>query len=187
MLKAIDYLGNIVSVLVDHFTNFLICITGDHAYTHKGMAYSVTNFDSALGAGSATKLTLLTPESNFIHLRLPTVSTSGDKVTVDLYEGSSGNSGGTPATPTNRNRNSSNTSACTIKTGVTVSTNGTLIDKFYVGGGTGVGSFRSGSESGDVDEIVLKSNTLYTVVVTNGSPSENNILTKLKWYEETNG
>jgi hypothetical protein len=59
-----------------------------------------------------------------------------------------------------------------------------LIDRQYIGGGTSVGGSSSGGALGQENEIVLKQNTLYTLLITNGSGSVNNILVVLKWYEE---
>lgn len=189
MMKALNALGVLVSVIIDTFTSYLINITGDHAHIHQGKAYSVPIMISNLASSGTSKITFLTPAvaNGYVHWRPSSISTSGDKVTVNLYEGSSGNSGGSTETAINRNRNSSNTSTVTIKSGVTVSTNGTKIGSTYLGGGTGVGQSRSGSEMGEDNEFVFKPSTLYTIEVINGSGSANNIAIRLFWYEELYG
>jgi len=161
-------------------------IDSDHAYIHEG--YMFTAFTKQEIASSGVyKITFETPASatgKYIHWRPEFVSTSGDSVDIKVYEGSSGDSGGSDFTPINRNRLSSETSLSTVTLGATVTTNGTQIDQTFVGGGTGVGNTTQGSESGDKNEIMLKQGTLYTVEITNGSDSANNIFVKLLWYEE---
>jgi hypothetical protein len=80
---------------------------------------------------------------------------------VDIYEGATF-TGGTLLTKYNKNRNSATVDATTITKGVT-STNGTLIDSFFVGGGV-----KAASSSGTRDEWVLKSNTIYRIDVIGG-------------------
>lgn len=77
---------------------------------------------------------------------------------VDLYEGATF-TGGTLLTVYNKNRNSAITDSTTITKGVT-STNGTLIDSFFVGGGVS-----SSGSGGTRDEWPLKVNTIYRVDV----------------------
>lgn len=171
---------------VDFVTNALESISTDHANIHEGNLFtSFTKFN--LGAGATRKITFQTPTTKYIHFRPALVSTSADKVTVDLYETSSGNSGGSPLTATNRNRISTKTATSTVKDAETVTTNGTAIDQYYVGGGTGNGQSSAGSTLSAEDELILKRNTLYTIVITNGSSSAQDIQIKLKWYEELSG
>jgi hypothetical protein len=80
---------------------------------------------------------------------------------VDIYEGATF-TGGTLLTKYNKNRNSAITDGTTITSGVT-STDGTLIDSFFVGGGV-----KAVGRQGTRDEWVLKSNTIYRVDVIGG-------------------
>ncbi len=180
---------NILDKARERITDALRSITTDHAYIHDGKLFTVPVFISALAAGATSKITFTTPATatgKYTHYRPANIVTSGDKVTVNLYEESSGDSGGTAVTPINRLRVHPIASLTEVKTGVTVTTNGLLIDKAYVGGGVGTGQARSGSETQAENEIVLKQETLHTIEIINGSGSANNIFVMLKWYEEDN-
>jgi hypothetical protein len=188
MLKAINSLGQLVSVIVDKFTGFLISISGDHAYIHDGIGFSVFSFISSLASSGTYKVHIKTPATKYLHLRPTKLSTSGDKVSYLFYEDSSDTTAGTTFVPINKNRNSDNTSGATFLLNATVTSNGTLIDYDYIGGGTGVGGSRNGDAgNGSNEEILLKPNTNYTVVITNSSSAVNNILFKMFYYEEGKG
>lgn len=177
---ALQYL---IDNILEALTRAVRTITNDHAYIHAGKAFKVL-LPLTLTTGTTNKTTILTPATGYIHFRPSKISTSGDKVSVNIYEASSGNTGGTTKTPINANRNRTNSATAIVKDGVTVSTNGTLIDSFFVGGGTGVGGTGSGSSVDEIDELVLKQSTLYTIETINGSSATNTILLSLKWYEE---
>ena len=186
LMVGTDRDNQLREVPVDFVTGALQSITVEHANIHDGTSYNTfTKFN--LGAGATRKITLLTDAVRFIHYRPFKISTSADKVTANLYEGSSGNTGGTPLAIQNRNRISTKLSVLTIVDGVTVTTNGTIIDQEYVGGGTGVGNTSAGSGASSEEEIVLKKSTLYTVEIINGSASAQDIQVKLRWYEEGMG
>lgn len=178
--------NNVAHNIIEHMTGAVKIIDNDHAYIHDGRLFTVPVFISALAASGTYKITFMTPlaTAGYMHYRPSTISTSGDKVTVSLYEGSADAAGGSAATPINRNRVSTRVAGSVVTVGATVATNGTLIDRAYVGGGTGTGANRSGSETGVESEIILKANTLHTIEVVNGSSAANNIFLMLKWYEE---
>jgi hypothetical protein len=90
-----------------------------------------------------------------------TVDTFDGHALVDLYEGATF-TGGTLLTKFNKNRNSANTDVSTITAGVT-STDGTLIDSFYIGAGV-----KATGRSGVRNEWILKSNTIYRIDVIGG-------------------
>ncbi len=189
-IKGQDIHGNTKVAAIDFITNALEGISTDHAYIHNGYMYAALIGPVSLAAGTVRKVTFLTPSvasGKYIHWRPSLISCSADKLTVTMYEGSSGNSGGTEKTAYNRNRISTKTSVSTIIDGATVTTNGTAIDAFYIGGGTGVGSTTSGSTLGENNELVLKQNTLYTIEIANGSAAANIVFAKLLWYEEDAG
>ena len=171
---------------IDTTTENLATITTDHRYIHEGRLFCYP-LKVALNGGASYKVTILTPDvasGLIMHYRPAYISTSGDNVTITTYEGSSGNSGGSAVTPINRNRGSTRTSQSTVNIGQTVTTNGTMIDMQYVGGGTGVGSTSSGEISSAEDELYLNPATLYTIVIDNGSSDSNTIFLLLHWYEE---
>jgi hypothetical protein len=181
--------NELVAPYIDGFTTALTFINNDHSYIHQGARYfALSKFN--LISGAIRKITFLTPSvlsGKFIHLRPQQLSTSADKVTLNIYENSSGNTVGTVISPNNRNRNSLNTSLSLVTDGQNVTTNGVLIDQYYIGGGTAVGGNVIGSTNGGEDEVILKPSTLYTFEIINNSASSNEISVKLRWYEENYG
>lgn len=180
-----ELLARLLNVF-ESFTKAFKVISTDHAYIHDGKSFRYPHLLS-ITAGGTNKITFLTPtvlSGKVVHFRPADLSTSGDKVTVNMYETSTGNTGGNARVPLNSNRNSALASGSTLLDGVTVTGNGTLIDIKYIGGGTGVGQARSGAGSQESEEIVLKPATLYTIEVINNSSATNIVLIGLRWYEE---
>lgn len=112
---------------------------------------------------------------------------------IELYEGPTWTQGTGTAFPIfNRNRNSATTSVLLEDTtGAFVATNnlirkpagfagGTVIHDFYL-----FGDKKIGGEARDVQEIILKSNTTYAVLVT-AIDGTNSAQVILNWYENTN-
>ena len=125
----------ILNKAVEAFTGYMGVIGSDHAYVHKGLA-----FTSVVNTGSIDalyKISFTTPtvaSGLWIHWRPIGITTSAQYCQVELYEGDTFSSGSTVA-PINRNRNS--TTATTMQTfskGTTVTLSGTLLAS------TGIGS-----------------------------------------------
>ena len=169
---------------VDFVTGALEMIMTDHANIHTGDLYTAITKFNMLAAGTR-KITFQTPATRYMHFRPSLISSTLDKLTIDLYEGSSGNTAGTPLTAVNRNRISTKIAASVVTDNQTVTTNGTAIDQIYLGGSTTSGVIFLGS--GAEDELVLKQNTVYTLLFTNGSASAQDVAVRLKWYEENIG
>lgn len=125
----------------------------------------------------------MTPATGHIHLRPLAIVSSADKLTMSFYEGSSGNSGGTAITPINRNRNSALAAAVVLKSGVTVTTNGTKLTESYLAGAEGIGQTRTGAQLARTNEWVLKPSTVYTYELINGSDATNTVFVEFQWYE----
>jgi hypothetical protein len=176
---VLDYLGN----FSERVTSAVRTIDTEHSYIHSGIMFS-TYKSISMTAGGTSKVQLTTPSSKYIHWRPSNIATRGDNVTVTLYEDSSTATAGGTMTAYNRDRVSSITSQMTILSSATVTTNGTAIDAAYIGGGTGTGGNRSGSETGEKNEMIFKQETNYTVEVVNGSTAANTVFLKLQWYEE---
>jgi hypothetical protein len=176
----LDYLSN----FSERVTSAVRTIDTEHSYIHEGIMFS-TFKSISMTAGGTSKVQLQTPASKYIHWRPSNIATRGDNVTVTLYEDSSAATAGGTMTAYNRARVSTATSTVTILSSATVTTNGTAIDAAYIGGGTGTGGTRSGSETGEKNEIVMKQSTNYTIVVENGSTAANTVFLKLQWYEES--
>lgn len=167
----------------EYLTGAVKIMDNDHAYIHQGKYFSVT-YQLTILTGATAKVTFLTNSDKSIHYRPASIVASADKLSLNVYEGSSGASGGTALTPLNRNRQSIIATDVVIKTGVTVTTNGTLIQTAYLPGSTGVGQSRAGASAGGTNEWVLKTDTLYTYEFINGSTESNVVWVEFQWYEE---
>jgi hypothetical protein len=157
-------------------------IPTDHAYIHEGIFYEAYAKTTLATAGTTT-IALTTPANKYLHQNPSRVVTNADNLTITVYEAQT-YTGGTAITPVNHNRNSSNTSGATIRSSATATATGTAIQQIYIGGGTGSGSTRSGSDFGNFNEWILKPKTTYLYVITNGSTSSNTVQINFAWYEE---
>jgi len=100
-----------------------------------------------------------------------------------FYEGSDKN-GTTAQTIGNSNRNSLTTATITIHKGTSGgTTDGTLAYQYK--GGSSAGAARTGTDSGNNEELILKQNTKYILRVTSGT-NDNLTNVRLEWYEHTN-
>ena len=172
---------------IERVTEALKQIETDHAYIHDGLFYEV--FLQFTLATTATKyISLQTPEELYIHYRNEKVVSSGDKVTIELFEDAVLNAtpGGTPLTPFNHNRLTTHTSGTTVLDGPTVDAEGTKIAQAFIGGGTSQGQARSGDDTSQANEWVLKRDTTYLIKITNDSTGDNTIQVNPIWYEEEN-
>lgn len=176
--------GNTASV-IDIDTNTIKVISDDHAFIHQGIFFAATITANLTSAGSYD-ISIITSAKE-THFRPAKVSCSADKLLIELYENNSVqiSSGATygAITSYNHDRNASLVSVSSIVTSATITSSGTRISAAYIGGGTGVGGARTGSELGPENEWILKSNYNYNIKLTNGSASNNIALVKLTWYE----
>jgi len=167
----------------EFLTGAVKIIDNDHAYIHQGKYFTrATKF--TLASGASIKFTLQTNSEKVIHYRPINIRTSADNLSGFFFEGSSGASGGTALVPSNRNRTSTVTTDSILTQGATVTNNGTQISELFIPGSTGVGGTRTGSDLSGTNEWVLKPDTLYTIVLTNGSSGNNTIFLEFQWYEE---
>ena len=181
-VDVLDYLNG----FEERVTGAVRSIDTDHAYIHEGIMFSTYELQ-VISAGGTNKISFQTPAAErgqYIHWRPSLVSTSGDRVSVTLYEGNSDPVGGLAMSIINRDRLASRSAFTTVKSGVTISTSGTAIDATYIGGGVGQGQSRSGAETGEKNEIVMKQGTNYSVNTYNGSTAAGTVFLKLLWYEE---
>lgn len=175
------------------FTKYLPVIQSDHAYIHKGLAFTYLGTTGSLSAGASTSIEFTTPSvgsGKFVHFRPTFISSSANYLTMSLNEASTTTGGGSVLTDIkNRNRNSTTASAFqTLKTAVTVSVAGTQIDTLATGVAGG-GSNNSGGQGGGAqEELLLIPNTKYTMTFTNAGTVTATIgIYKLFWYEESMG
>lgn len=179
--------------MLDKFTGFFTTISGDHRYTHEGLGYTFCGKTANLpDIASAESIQFTTPVSNhlnevFIHLRPPSIASVASAVEMRLSEGSTV-TGGSAGVPINKKRTRPNNSLCTIKTGVTLSVEGTVIGLGIAGGGGSVQSIQGGAGGATADkEIILKPNTTYTLTIANLTATDTVAYYEIDWYEEKRG
>jgi len=187
---------SISQILHNKFTDAFEFVTGafksidvDHSYIHQKKKYSAFLKQSIALAGTHV-FCFKTPATGYVHYRPIGINPSADKIDIQAYE----DAVFTPATGTllvinNRNRNTPPVSGVELRSAPTVTTAGTLLDGFsdWLPGSTGVGQARLGSSTIGGDEIVMKPNTTYRIVITNGSTSANVVGIKFNWYEQESG
>lgn len=173
--------GNALNVQIgpgDVISNIPVMIDFDHHQLHEGETYKAINAQASLGTGTVKYGFTVATYANTIqapHL-VVAVDVYNGTVRVDIYETATF-TGGSLLTANNRNRNVATAAASTVNTGVT-STNGTLIDSFYAGGGAKTaGDNRQGSE------WVLKSNTIYRIDII-GQVANTAAVVSFNWYED---
>jgi hypothetical protein len=171
----------------DLLTGYLANVESDHAYIHKGWAFTYQKVITL--AGSATKACILkTPASGKdIHFRPIILGTSDSPVTLEFNEGVT-YTGGTDQTDQiwNRNRQLAavRTTTCTLVDGtVTITDAGTPLPVYYIGSGTNP-SKATGGTVGASDEIVLEKDTDYMIRCINQTSSDTELTIGIFWYEE---
>ena len=171
----------------DRLTDGLLNISTDHNYIHRGRAFTLSGKSGSVAAGAATTLSFRTPgATKYVHWRPAVWSSTANLGELRIAQGSTF-TGGSAATPYNRNHNSSRVSETVIKTGVTLSAEGTI--KYYDTVGTGgTPTTRSGGGGGEANEIVMLPNTEYTLTFSNiGTTTATVFYWQLFWYEEDEG
>ena len=169
---------------IERFTGYVGSISSDHAYVHKGYAFTaIVNTGSISAAYDIAFKTPLVANA-YVHWRPIGISSSANYVSFNLYEGDAFTSGST-VTPINRNRNSSATSDMqTFVKGATVSPSGTIIQAGGIGT-SGTPTARSGGGSAADQELVLKPNTSYVLTLVPAGATT--CILELFWYEEGYG
>jgi hypothetical protein len=158
-----------------------ITTTNAHHKIHEGNHFFTAGESTLSSAGNKLRIQVTSQVAgdDVAHFRYPRVDIDkGCK--VRLYEGSTlSETAAAAATITNRNRNSPNTAGISIQVGVTTAsgTVGTLLLPQLIGSGK-----KSGGESWDQGEIMMKNDTKYLVEI---ETLENTaILTwAFDWYE----
>lgn len=176
------FLTAMFNYIIEPCTKFISVIQSDHAYIHKGIAYTGIIDTGSISAAYDIAFTTPTVASGkYIHWRPLGLTTSANYVQAELREADSF-SAGTAVVPINRDRSSSNTTSMqTFVKGATATPVGTLIDIDGIGA-SGNPTSRSGGGAGANEELILKQNTNYVLTLT---PAGATVCTaKLFWYEE---
>lgn len=184
-------IGNIAKFIIgaiEKLTGYMGVISSDHAYIHKGKAY--TAIIQAGSISAAYDICFKTPNPNdsgtekgreYIHWRPIGLTTSADYVAWQLTEGES-YTGGSAVTPRNRNRNYDDDSQMqAFVSNATCTPAGTLIAAGGVGT-SGVVTAKSGGGASADDELLLKPDTVYCMTLTPDGATT--VTAELFWYEE---
>jgi hypothetical protein len=168
----------------EELTHYKATISSDHAYIHKGMAFTYAGNTGVLAAGATYALSFTTPTFKTIHLRPTGFYSTANAMELRIAEGSTV-TGGSSGVAINRNRDLKRPSKVLIGYGVTISAEGTILDYEYAGS-QGAGANRNGGSGVPADEeIVLAKNTIYSVRIENiGATTASTGYYKLFWYEE---
>ncbi len=163
-------------------TKYQAVISSDHAYVHKGIAFtSIINTGSISAAYDIAFTTPSEASGKFIHWRPIGISSSADYVQFTLYEGDSF-SAGSAITPINRNRNISKASLITTMVkGATATPAGTIISAGGIGT-SGNPAARAGGGAAADQELLLKPETNYVLTLVPDSATI--CILELFWYEE---
>lgn len=152
-----------------------------HYKTHKKEAYSVAVLSLDV-ADNGTLGVTFNPGTDEFHLSPVSVTASG-KSAFWIYEGVITNTNaGTLLTVFNKYRDATNTTTLAAYSGQTVTNLGTCIRPGSIPGGTRQQAI--GSSQSSRDEIVLKTNTVYYLVITNFSGGAADLSISLEGYIE---
>jgi len=171
---------------LEAITGGILSIDSDHEHIHQKIKYSAFIKQSII-AGGTHVFCFKTPAVGYVHYRPATITPSADKIDMQVYEDAVFTAAtGTLLENNNRNRNTPLVSGVELRSAPTVTTVGTLLPGFsvWLPGSTGIGQTRIGDINGGGDEIVLKPNTTYRFLITNGSGSANVVGFNFSWYEE---
>lgn len=168
-------------------TSFKAVIDSDHAYIHKGIAFTYSSNTGELAAAATYVVSITTPANKVIHLRPAMIHASANIMELRIARESTV-TGGSAGTPVNRNQYTRQSSAVSIAYGVTLSAEGTVIDALYAGQ-QGAGSGRTGGAgTPSAEEIILDTETVYSFRFANiGATTASTCYFRLFWYEETKG
>lgn len=169
---------------VDWTSQTLIEMSREHHEVHDGHSFQNHNKLTIL-TGQTAVLSFVTPATPYIHYSKSNVFSAVDKLSIDFYEGAVVNVAGTVVPSVNRNRNSSIATGVIIRQGDTYSNNGTKLEALcsYLAGSVDLGQRRAGSSGDSGEEIILKPNTVYRYLLTNGSTETNIVTVDFNWYE----
>lgn len=158
----------------------MIGISFPHHEIHEGNFYHA-DIDAGTIVSAATYQISITTGAKVPHITFD-IWTEAPHIELALYENSNTPTGGTPVSIINANRNSSNISTNTINQGVTAS-GGTRLRLIPFGGGGSVPAAARGGQNASREELDLKPNTEYRILLTNEGAVDGDTHCMLSWYE----
>jgi hypothetical protein len=153
-----------------------IMIDIDHHEVHCGDSYTATR-SVDLTNGASDTIIMNVPNNATKRYHMVITCTTELEADYAIYEGASTVADGTAMTNFNRDRNSANTSTLAITHTPNTPTGGTLIYSDHWGAGR-----TAGGETRGQQEIILKNNTKYRVVITNSTANNNYVSWKFAHY-----
>ena len=164
-------------VRIDSSTRAMNIIEYAHHEVHGGSAFSINYVEDLAAAKSSTNIFVTPLSTKEVHVVFGfEVEAEAD---IKIYEGVTITTSGTSHTFFNKNRVSTTTSSALFFTGAVVATTGTaLILHHHPGSGKKVGGGTRGQQ-----EWILKSNTVYSIVLLNSTVGANQTDIELDWYE----
>lgn len=178
-------LTTIYNYVIEPFTKFFSVIQSDHAYVHKGLAYTSIIDTGSISASYKIGFTTPTVASGkVVHWRPADIGSTADQITFKLYSAISF-SAGTAVAPFNRNQDDFPTETGDMQAfaqGVTATvTGGKVVDAGTIGS-AGTRFSTSGGSGGSEHELVLIPNTSYVLDLV---PADATVgICNLFWYEE---
>lgn len=166
-------------VRTDAATRELATIEHAHHEIHEGDAFfAYDSYD--IPNGSTREYIIVTPNTT----RWAHWITGLDALLefdLTFVEGVSTVADGTAITAFNNDRNSATTAAVSLYHTPTTVTGGTILLNASFGSGKAIGG-----SSRQTQEIILKQNTKYQLLITNQASGSNRLNTNFIWYEHTN-
>lgn len=162
----------------DPISNLPVVMDFEHHQVHEGETWLALSRQDSLGT-TTVKYGITVP------VFANTIAGPHMLIDVDIYDGAARVdlyaeatfTGGSLITPANRNRNVAGSPGTTVTGGVT-STDGTLIESFYVAPGKG-----TASGSRPASEWVLKSGAKYRLDLV-GQSQNTKAIARFNWYED---
>ena len=165
----------------DEITGALLTVNYAHHEVHAGSHYNYRDF-YMLNKNTAKSFLLITPDTTkFAHLIIGFEATTST-IAVQLFEDCIYSDIGNLEPVINRNRNYNNTNTALLYEDPIITTNGIeLISGIY-----GAGKKSEGGQGRDEQEIILKRDTNYCVIITEQNIASTNVNILFDWYEHTN-
>lgn len=173
-----DELGNESELLGDNlFSGAPLVIDVEHHEIHCGDSYMATRSVDLTNGATDTIILNVPNETGIKRYHATFAITSEAECNFDIYEGATTVSDGTTLTQYNRDRNSTNTTGITTFHTPNTPAGGTLIETRHWGTGRSAGGETRGAQ-----EVILKNNTKYRLVVTNATSNNNYISWEINHY-----
>ena len=165
----------------DPLNSAIATIDVEHYEIHEGDHFFFSNV-IVLGNG-ATGLYTIQVGAKPAHFVF-SVSGNDAGISGNTYENVVANDNGTLLVIKNNNRMSSNTSLAVLRYNPTgLNTTGSILLREFRAGTGGTPSQRQSGSVSRGNEIILKSNTKYSISITNLATATNNISVDMNWYE----